>query len=110
MSELTMEELLPDNPANGPANQPEDADAAAADRALKSVIEAIIYVAVEPVTVDQIIKAIEVGPSDLGHLLGGHALERAQLHDARIARHGGRLKHLDGLCLECIEDVLGPVL
>src|SRR5690349_19404455 len=52
MSEMTMEELLPDSPSDNA--QPQQ------DQALKSLIEAIIYVAVEPVTIDQIAKALEL--------------------------------------------------
>lgn len=53
-----MEELLPESPSA--EEQQASSEAEAADRALKSVIEAIIYVAVEPVTIDQIAKALEL--------------------------------------------------
>ena len=89
MSEITMEELLPDNPAGGSSGQPVDEDAAAADRTLKSVIEAIIYVAVEPVTVDQIVKALEVGPQDTSDASGRAAETR---------------KHVAGLIAQLCED------
>ena len=48
-----MEELLPDSQPDN--SQPQQ------DRALKSLVEAIIYVAMEPVTIDQIVKALELG-------------------------------------------------
>lgn len=53
-----MEELLPDNPTESPQQTQGEAEASQADRALKAVIEAIIYVAVEPVATDQIAKAL----------------------------------------------------
>jgi len=59
-----MEELLPDNSGKAFGELPmtqQEAEASAADRTLKALVEAIIYVAVEPVTIDQILKAIELG-------------------------------------------------
>lgn len=77
-----MEELLPDNNGADTGNQPADDDAAAADRTLKSAVEAIIYVAVEPVTIDQIVKALEVGPQDTSDAAGRTAEARKNI--ARI--------------------------
>jgi segregation and condensation protein B len=61
MSEMTMEELLPDSQSGDLQLTQNEAEASAADRTLKSLVEAIIYVAVEPVTIDQIVKAVELG-------------------------------------------------
>lgn len=83
-----MEELLPDNPVNSPGDEAQ----AAADRALKSVVEAIIYVAVEPVTIEQIIKALEVGPQDT----------------SRMAETKKNVAHIIGqLCDDCRTDARG---
>src|SRR5690349_18644639 len=79
MSEMTMEELLPDSPSDN--TQPQQ------DHALKSLVEAIIYVAVEPVTIEQIARALEMNVDAAGARKEvAHAIEqlRADYHsDAR---------------------------
>lgn len=74
-----MEELLPDSPSaqsENPQATQEQIEAAATDRAFQSAVEAIIYVAVEPVTVDQIARALQVGPQDTSDAAGRGAEAR----------------------------------
>ena len=75
MSEMTMEELMPDSQQNVPEQTQSEADASSADRSLKSAIEAIIYVASEPVSVEQIAKAVD-NTSDAGDIEKARAAAR----------------------------------
>lgn len=75
MSDMTMEELMPDSQQNVPEQTQSEADASSADRSLKSAIEAIIYVASEPVSVEQIAKAVD-NTSDAGDIEKARAATR----------------------------------